>query len=55
MILDMSSYASCTKFVDELKNQYTGCGGLDVVVLNAGSINSHFETSLEGLVRPLLN
>ena len=48
MSLDMSRYASCTLFVDELKKRYQGRGGLDVVVLNAGSINSHFEKSPEG-------
>jgi NAD(P)-dependent dehydrogenase (short-subunit alcohol dehydrogenase family) len=46
--LDMSSYASCIAFIEQLKGCLTSPGQLDVAVLNAGSINSHFEESPEG-------
>ncbi|KAI9692845.1 MAG: hypothetical protein M1822_004839 [Bathelium mastoideum] len=48
MELDMSRYASCVAFVNELKKLYAGQRGLDVVVLNAGSINPKFMKSPEG-------
>jgi NAD(P)-dependent dehydrogenase (short-subunit alcohol dehydrogenase family) len=48
MGLDMSRYATCVAFVDELKNSRAGQGRLDVAVLNAGSINPQFEESPEG-------
>ncbi|KAI4865536.1 NAD(P)-binding protein [Hypoxylon rubiginosum] len=48
MELDMGCYASCVAFVDELKKRHAGNGGVDVVVLNAGSINPQFKKSAEG-------
>ncbi|KAI6089745.1 NAD(P)-binding protein [Hypoxylon rubiginosum] len=48
MHLDMSRYASCTAFVNELKKSHAGRGGLDVIILNAGRINPRFEMSPEG-------
>lgn len=47
MELDMNSYASCLSLVDSLKAKYAA-GGLDVVVLNAGSMNNEFVKSPAG-------
>lgn len=47
MELDMNSYASCLSLVESLKAKYTA-GGLDVVVLNAGSMNTEFVKSPAG-------
>jgi NAD(P)-dependent dehydrogenase (short-subunit alcohol dehydrogenase family) len=46
--LDMSTYASCMAFMEQLKNHLISSGQLDVAVLNAGIINSDFEKSPEG-------
>lgn len=47
--LEMSQYASCVALVDNLKrNPLTVSAGLNIAVLNAGSINSRFEKSSEG-------
>lgn len=48
MELDMSTYSSCVAFVDELKRCCDGPLGLDVAVLNAGSITPEFTESPEG-------
>ncbi|KAI1353243.1 hypothetical protein F5Y01DRAFT_277334 [Xylaria sp. FL0043] len=47
LMLDMERYDSCTNFVDELKRTIPGPEGLDVAILNAGMINSHYEQSPE--------
>ncbi|GAW25411.1 putative short-chain dehydrogenase reductase family protein [Rosellinia necatrix] len=48
MMLDLDRYDSCTGFMDELKHALPGAASLDVVVLNAGLVNSEYEKSLEG-------
>lgn len=48
MELDMCSYASCVAFVDELKKSCASPLGLDVAVMNAGSIAPQFVESSEG-------
>jgi NAD(P)-dependent dehydrogenase (short-subunit alcohol dehydrogenase family) len=45
--LDMSTYASCVNFVDELKRSLDNRAP-DVVVLSAGSITAQFTLSPEG-------
>lgn len=46
--LEMSSYAACVAFVEQLKGHLTSPGQLDVAVLNAGSIGADFQQSPEG-------
>jgi NAD(P)-dependent dehydrogenase (short-subunit alcohol dehydrogenase family) len=49
--LDMSSYASCETFLQNLKEWFGSRGvrgGLDIAVLNAGRIDPHFSLSPEG-------
>lgn len=46
MDLDMNSYESCVAFVEQLKQRE---GGVDVVVLNAGAMNTVFVKSPQGL------
>ncbi|KAI0803373.1 putative short chain dehydrogenase/ reductase [Xylaria sp. FL0064] len=48
LVLDMERYDSCTDIVDELKCTLPGPEALDVAILNAGLINSHYERSPEG-------
>lgn len=46
--LDMSRYSSCVAFVESLKKNYAGQGGLDCVILNAGSATPLWTESPEG-------
>lgn len=49
MELDMNSYGSICAFVEALRRKYDGtAGGVDVVVLNAGVMNTVFVKSPEG-------
>lgn len=48
MELDMNSYGSIRAFVDSLRQKYDATGGVDVVVLNAGVMNTVFVKSPEG-------
>lgn len=48
MDLDMNSYASICAFVEALQHKYDATGGLGVVVLNAGVLNTEFIMSPEG-------
>ena len=47
--LDMDNYASIVSLVDQLRNDYSGSGGLDFVILNAGTHNPSFVQSPTGL------
>jgi NAD(P)-dependent dehydrogenase (short-subunit alcohol dehydrogenase family) len=46
--LDMSNYASCVAFMEQLKSAEETRSGLDVAVLNAGLINARYVRSPEG-------
>ncbi|ROW13644.1 hypothetical protein VPNG_04525 [Cytospora leucostoma] len=46
--LDLERYGSCTGFMAELKSRLPGPAALDVVVVNGGIVNSHWEESAEG-------
>ncbi|KAF4632902.1 hypothetical protein G7Y89_g5222 [Cudoniella acicularis] len=48
MELDMGYYSSCVSFVDELKKTQSAHGGLDCVILNAGSARYSFVEGPEG-------
>ncbi len=48
MDVDMNRYSSIIAFVDRLKSQYSNDGGLDCVVLSAGTHNAGFVLSPEG-------
>ncbi len=48
MDLDMNRNSSIIAFVDRLKSQYSDNGGLDCVVLSAGTHNARFVLSPEG-------
>lgn len=46
--LDMNSYESCLNLVAGLKKRFSGDGGIDVAVLNAGRVGPIYEKSDEG-------
>ncbi|CAH0045964.1 unnamed protein product [Clonostachys solani] len=46
--LDMNSYDSCVKLVDDLKEDLAGKGGIDAAVLNAGVLGAEYVVSKEG-------
>lgn len=46
--LDMNSYESCTALVADCRKRFSGDGGLDVAVLNAGSVGPIYTKSKEG-------
>jgi NAD(P)-dependent dehydrogenase (short-subunit alcohol dehydrogenase family) len=48
MKLDMNHYLSCVAFVEELKRDWAGKGGIGYIVLNAGVLNVSFVESPEG-------
>lgn len=46
--LDLERYESCTSFMAKLKSSLPGPAALDVVIVNGGIVNSHWEESVEG-------
>ncbi|KAI0198160.1 hypothetical protein F4808DRAFT_265218 [Astrocystis sublimbata] len=46
--LDLERYESCTNFMAALKTVLPDPAALDVVVMNGGMVNSHWEESAEG-------
>ncbi|KAK3318787.1 hypothetical protein B0H66DRAFT_249760 [Apodospora peruviana] len=51
--LDLECYESCTSFMAKLKSTLPGPAALDVVVMNGGIVNSHWEESVEGWERTI--
>lgn len=48
MELDMDRYATCVEFVNTIKKDYSDNGGLDYIVLNAGTHEATYKKSPEG-------
>jgi NAD(P)-dependent dehydrogenase (short-subunit alcohol dehydrogenase family) len=48
MELDLERYDSCTSFMAKLKSSLPGPAALDVAIVNAGIVNSHWEESRHG-------
>lgn len=46
--LDLERYDSCTSFMAKLKSSLHDPAALDVVIVNGGIVNSHWEESVEG-------
>lgn len=46
--LDLERYDSCTSFMAKLKSSLPGPAALDVAIVNAGIVNSHWEESAHG-------
>ncbi len=46
--LDLERYDSCTNFIAKLKSSLPGPAALDVVILNGGIVNDHWEESAAG-------